>query len=777
MKPLDNHHINLNDEDEIDIKEIFSIVLNYKKSILTMVILGTFLAFLKAYFSPNIYQSTALVKVTSEGYTSYKGDLVTRAMAGTQSNIDDEIVIFKTHHITDKALKNLNIGIRYYITKSFKRYELYKDSPFVVSIESMDAEAHRMYFKLTPLDKKTFRLTIEQPPLKTRVVNKIRSLLSRSDLKEKKISYSEIHPFGQIIETPWFTINIQKIHQFYEKDYFFTLNKNAFMGEFVQNGLSASLHTEYGNFIELKFTDTVPIRAKEILEAITHTYIEQNLKLKSESIEKKLYFIDIQLNAINETLKGSAEKLQSYKATNIIVDLDTKARIESTKLSTLESELYQINVQKDVLENILNYIHTHKDIKGIDPDSALQASPVVGNIIAKIQKDRVRYSTLLSNYTEVHPNVIEVTKRLNFMKKSLKETIINNLATLTKQKLSLKKSIDKHKNLLKTLPAQEQKLEQLTRNFMVNEGIYSFLLQKRAEIAIAESSVVANAHIFEEAEVDLLPIAPKRALIILVGVILSLILGISVAFLRDFLDNTVKTIEDIEKLTDIPIYGGIPLLRSKKDQHHYDEAMRMLWTNLEFSYTMKKESKLITFTSSVSGEGKTLTVSELGNMLAKSNKSVIILDLDMRKSSQHQKYNLSNNLGMSTLLTYKHTLKEVIRDTEYENLKIITGGPTPPNPTELIMSDILESVITELRGEYDYILIDSPPIGLVADAMKIMHMSDITLILFRSNVSKKDFIRNITRLTKDPKIHTGIILNGIKVGKDYGYGYGYGYGY
>ena len=761
------------DEDEIDLKEIFSVILNYKKSILLITAVTTLLALYHAYFSTNIYQSDALIKIAADEYNYRQSELMDMAM-GYQSNIiEDETVIIQTQEIAEKALKNLNIGTRYFITKRFKTYELYKDSPFVVTTETMDSSVEGTLFTLLPLSETKFRLLVE-PSLKTKVASALRSLIGSAEEEPRSFRYNHVHRFGERIETPFFTFTIQKVHSLSNRHYSFSVIPNEYMDGDILGGLSASPYTKEGSIMELDFTDNVPLRASEILNAVINAYIEDRLLYRSEGAKKKLRFIDLQLKAINKTLEGSAKKLQSFKATNIIVDLSDKAQLTSSKLSNLESQLYDINMQIDVMENILNYIKTHKDIRGINMGSTQEVSPVISSLIAEIQKATSLYATLSVNYTKAHPDVLKIDKQLDSLKKSLKEAILSSLRTLNKNKYSLQNIIEEHKNALKSLPEQEQKLEQLTRNFMVNEKIYSMLLEERAETAIAQSSTVSDTRVIQAASLPGGPIQPKRKLMIMIGFILGLILGIALAFLRDFLDNTIKSVEDIEKLTTVPIYGVIPYVDSKKGIDHYTESLRVIWVNLEFAYTGGK-SKLITFTSSVSGEGKTLTISQLGYAIAKSHKSAIILDLDMRKSTLHKHYKLPNTTGMSTLLAHKNTLDEVIQDTQYDNLKIITSGPKPPNPTELIMADSLETIIKELGERFDYILLDSPPIGLVADAMKIMRMSDITLIMLKANFSKKDFIKNINRYSKDKKINLGYILNGVKESKNYGYGYGYGY--
>ena len=274
------------------------------------------------------------------------------------------------------------------------------------------------------------------------------------------------------------------------------------------------------------------------------------------------------------------------------------------------------------------------------------------------------------------------------------------------------------------------------------------------------------------------PVKPKKSIILLLSIIIGFIIGVAIAFLRDYFDDLIKTIEDVEQATDIPVYGVIPTINHKaKENIDYEESLRVIRTNLEF-LSSKTTSKLITVTSSIPSEGKTTTISELGKIISKSHKSVILVDLDMRKARVHEQFNLSNEKGMSTLLTNKHKIRDVIQHTDQTDLDIITAGPIPPNPSELIMSKQTTIIITKLLEHYDYVLVDTPPIGLVTDAMMILKISDINLFISRANFTKKELVKNLTKITKMHHLNTsGMILNDVILDKQKGYGYGYGYGY
>lgn len=761
-------------ETDVDVKEVFSALRRSKWLIFISAMSFMFAAIIVAYFSPNIYQTSTTMEIQSEDSGAQNNDIMAMALGAPTTNIGNEIEIIKSRLIVSKALENLNIGTRYFTTKYYKTTELYKDSPFVVKSEFMAPNVEGYTFQLFPLDEERFRLIVE-PSLTKEVISEISSFIAPLPPEKKPVYYDQIHSFGERISTPWFIVTIQKIYQFKNEQYSFKVTANAAMYKFIQESLSASLAADQGTILNLSFTDNIPLRAKDILDAVSSSYIQENLGQKAESSKQKLNFIDRQLAAINATLKSSATKLETYKATNIVVDLGEKATLTAAKLGDLESQLYELDMQMGILENVLHYAQTHDDIKGIDVAST-QANATVNDIVVKIQAADSLRTSLLVDYTELHPDVIKATEELNSLRNILKESIKSSIRSIQNRKRTLNNIIAKHKKTMESFPEQEKLLAQLTRNNLVNEKIYSYLLEKRAETAIIESSTVSKTRIVDAPLVPEKPIKPNRIIMIIIGFIGGMILGIVIAIGRAFIDNTIKNVEDIENHTSIPLYGAIPFLHSQRNIQPYYEALRVIRTNLEFLQNTHK-SKLITVTSSIPSEGKSSTVAELGKIISKGHKKVIIIDMDMRRSTLHEKFTLPNEVGTSTLLTGKNMLDEVIQETKHEYLDIITSGPVPPNAADLLMSPELESILQALLEQYDYVLLDSPPIGLVSDAMIIMRMSDINLIVLKANYSKKDFLKNINRFVSDHQLNAGIILNGMELGNSYGYGYGYGHKY
>jgi len=745
------------ESDEINVKGLFEVLDRYKKSIIFITLLFTLIASIQAYLAVDVYQSQALIKIPAEKYKGSLDDFMTLALGQEGTNIEDELIVLETHNIATKALGSLNIGTRYYAKSNLKQIELYKDSPFLVIENDPNPKAYSLTFKLEPIDERSFRLSIEQP-LNQKIKDYLLDILPFVKPDDTGISYNKIHEFDTKIEAPWFAFTVQKIKEFRYKDYSFTITPNASMGGFIGSRLTASGYIKKGNIISLTFVDSVPLRAMEVLDAVTKSYLEETENIKMEGSKKKLFSIDLQLETVSGMLENSAKMLQAYKMNNTITNLDVETSTTILKLSEIERDRYNIKVRYETLKEALGYIESNKEISGIGIDGGESGGNTYQYLVNAIQEAAAEHKASAINNKSNHPKVLMSKVKLDSLKKSLHDMIIASLANLEKREAALDSVIASYQKSLQGIPKKEQKLEHLKRNFMINENIYTYLLKKKAETVISESSEVSGTRAVENASLPSSSNNPDRKMMIMKGLLMGLVLGLMSAFVRNLLDIRVKNIYTIEKLTKLSIYGMIP---SKSDMHTYNESMRTLWTNLEFS-CKKDTARLITFTSSVSGEGKSTIVAHLGDIIAQSNKRVVIVDFDMRQATLHEIFQLSNKAGTSTLLSQINNIDEVLQDTHNEKLKVITSGPKPPNPTALIMSDYVQVFLNELKRRFDYILLDSSPVGLVSDAKKLMHLSDVTLIVVRIEYTTKEQLKQIDRSVKSLQNNVGLVVNDIK---------------
>ncbi|MFT7880522.1 MAG: polysaccharide biosynthesis tyrosine autokinase [Sulfurimonas sp.] len=756
------------EEDEIDIREIFSTIYRYKVMILLFVLASMILSSYIAYFKPNVYKASATVEVGIQkyGYMA-RQDMLSMAMSGDAANAETEIEIIQSRFLSQKAAEEVDVTHRYYTTRRFKEVELYKASPFQVGM----LRGYGISFDFYPVDEDSYRLVVE----------------NAVDDNGLEWSYDQVHEYGKEVSTEHFHLNIVRKKAGEESKYRFVVYDPKESGLIAQGGVSVQQLSKYSNILQISYEDSVALRAKEFADALVHAYIQQNIENKTQEAERKLEFIEEQLKYITENLKSSALKLEEFKRSSQTVELSAKAQKTIEQISDYESKLSMVSMQEELLNTLYEQIKSGKGLGTLSVANLSLSDPSLSAMIKKLQDTIIEKKLLSEDYTEMYPGVVKLTRMISELKKGISSTVKNLKASTKEKRELLEHSIAKYRATLEKLPADERMFGQLQRKFVVNEKIYSYLLEKRSETEMVKAATVSNNRVIDHALHPVFPIKPKRKLIVLVGLILGLILGVAVAFLREFLDNRIKEEEEITKRTSLPLLGTIPHIKEGEEDEikvfsspksGISEAFRNLRTNLQFM-SFEQESLLIATTSTISGEGKTTVSVNLGAIMSMAGKKTVVLNLDMRKPTLHERFGVEIGKGLSSLLAGKTMLKDVIQPTQYENLDVITSGPIPPNPSELIQGPMMEKVLDKLKEVYDVVILDTPPIGLVTDARTLMSYADISLYIFRANLSKKEYIQNLERITELHDIPgLGLVLNDVKKGTgSYGYGYGYGYGY
>ncbi|OYY57303.1 MAG: capsular biosynthesis protein [Sulfurovum sp. 28-43-6] len=598
-------------------------------------------------------------------------------------------------------------------------------------------------------------------------------------------SYDKVLPYDKEIVTEHFHLNVIKTKKPQDAKYRFVILNPENLASMVKGGVSVEQLSRYSTILQISYADNVALRAQEFANALASAYIEQNIDKKTQEATRKLTFVDDQLKKITENLKGSAVKLEEFKISSNTVNLSSKAENIIRQMSENESKLAEITIEEEMLQTLYKQVQSGQNLESIVAVGSVGGQSL-SSMIKELQDAILKKKALRQDYTEMYPEVRKLSDSIGQLKKVIISTIKNLRNSIKERKALFEKSIAEKQKELNQLPADERMYGQLQRKFVVNEKIYSYLLEKRSETAIIKASTVSKNRIIDRALLPEFPIKPKRKLIVLVGLILGLILGIALAFLREFLDDRIKEEEDVTKHTNVPILGNIPHIKESNEKVFVSsspksaiaESFRNLRTNLQFM-AKGTQGHVIAVTSTVGGEGKTTVCINLGAIMSMSDKKTVILNLDMRKPTLHQRFGLTNEHGMSTLLAGRTKLADAIQHTEYANLDVISSGPVPPNPSELIQSELMEKILEKLREVYDVVILDTPPVGLVTDARTLMHFADTSIYVVRAGYSKKVFLKNVEKISTFKDISgLGILLNDAKMHKNnYGYGYGYGYGY
>jgi len=753
-------------EEEITGKTVLSILLRYKYIVIITMITFTVLASIFAYLKPDVYRAYTNIQLLEEKENSVI--MLSGAFEDSRGNSDDQISLLQSNLMLDKALEKLELGTRYFFKNKFKTHEMYKESPFIVEVLSMENMIQGKPIYIEPIDKTHFRLKIKDTGFSLKKLKKL--IFSTPAIP---IVYSKVYQYGELITTSWFKIKVQKLSEIGNKEYFFTYVPNIYMRYMIATGLSAGFAKKGSSVLEISYEDTVPLRAKEVVNVVTQTYFEDEVLEKLKSTNNSLAYLDTQLEALTKILNQSASKLRTFKQSNTDITIDGVTESTAESIEKTEVKLREIEYKESVLANLKAYIDSGKDLTSVTLTESEYADETLIKKLDQFQALNDEYRRVLTVYTEFHPEVIKVSDDMNRLKQSIQYLVGNSLKRIQKEKNYQTQELNTLQSSLVSLPQKERQLASLTRNFAVNEKIYSFLLEKRTEMQILNSSTTPNIRILDKASVPSFAFKPKRGYIVFIGAILGLIAGFVIAFLLYIRDDTIKNIEEVEVAVNIPFFGFIPQLTKGKYTIAYEEAFRTLRTNLEF-VQISKPSKTVLVTSSISGEGKSTCIKNIAEMFVKLNKKVIVLDFDLRKPSAHKIFKgINNDNGVSMLLSGQCALGECIQKT-HDNIDLIAAGPSSPNPSELIMSEAAKLLLGTLGKTYDYILIDTPPYSVVTDASILIKEADIVLFSFMEDYSKRNSIKELnTLVAKFDLKNAGIIYQGLKLKKKERVGYGY----
>ncbi len=752
-----------NQESGKDLKRVFNILT--KNKLLNLLIIMMFLigGIIYTYLASPVYETYTTLEISNDKLDMSLSNMVRRQnLREDETLMDTEVEIIRSHNLIEKALDKVGYSNRYFLEKNYKSIELYTDKPIKISnlkVKNPLIRGQKLTLEVVGAD--SYRLYTKPSGLLTKLKESILGANSR------KISLNEQHKFGESINNEYVSMKIEKVKNLNNGVYSVILMDSNEAIKDVSKRLSVFSIAKNGSIIKLIFQDNDAQRAKDFLDNLVEIYLAQNIDHKTSQASTALTFVNDQVKKVNKKLAESAVKLENYKEENNLINIDTESDVTLRSLSNYQAELSTLKIQ----ESAFNALYEEFKRGNYGSVSSLAREyPVLGTLLGDLQKAKSDKITLLTTLTEEHPDAEKSNEKIEDIQMALESAIEGINDGIREKKRSLEDTLYTKETMLLKLPEKERELAALQRKYNVHEKTYQFLLEKQAEMSINKASTVSSNRVLDHAIVEKRPVKPNAVMIVGTSLLLGLISALLISFLRDFLDNKIVARDDISKNTKIPFYGVIPSVRSSEpmfvledQQSVASEALRLIRTNLEFIPTANK-GKVIVVTSTVPGEGKTTISTNLSAVFGMGDKKCIVISLDMRRPMLHKIFSLTNKVGMSTVLSKNNDIKEVIWEhKKIKNLDIITSGPIPPNPSELMQTGRIDNIINVLRDEYDYIIIDAPPMGSITDSLILMKNADISLVVFRSEFSEKEYIKSLEEMITSYKIdNVGIVLNAVK---------------
>ena len=775
------------EEQSVDIKQLIYICLSHWYLFVICVFVALAIGFVINRYKPSVYQTSGTVLIKSD--QAFDPTMLMTNLNMGKSNVENEMAILRSYTLMERAIKKMNLEVSYYEKGRVSTSELYKTAPFMVEFDRSVPQAVGLTYEISGLGGETMSLHGTSDFLAKYDYVLCRSLPSdlgkfEIDTKCKQGEWVDngYNRFRIVLNENYNaeTDNSRKLS--------FKLNSYPSLVSQLSN-YTVTTTSKQSSVASIVITGNNPNKIVEYINMLMTEYVNRGLEKKNQVSENTIRFIDEELTGIQESLGSAATELQEFRTQNDLMNLDLQASQIYNNLQALEKERAEMTVNVKIYKRLQDYIKEQID----DPENLAAPSTmgIADPLLNQLVRDLVTLSqtkaTQLLTQTEQHPQIVKLNEQIVTTKKTLLETI-NNLVINAEMGLDeINKRIAKTVSETKVLPEKQQQLIDYQRNFNFSEETYKYLMQRRAEAQILKASNTPDNEILDLAKMErTYCISPRTSMNYLIAIILGLLIPALYLFLKDFFNVSISDRKDVEKLTNFPIIGQVaqtsskdPLVVVNSPKAPIAESFRSIRTNIEF-ITQGKTKCTILVTGDMQSIGKTFNAINVASIYALYGKKTVLLGFDLRKPKLYKEFGLTNNIGLSSFLSNKEPFDNIIQSTSaIPSLDIITSGPIPPNPAELIASEKCDELFQLLREHYDYIIIDTPPVGLVTDAFLLMRHSDVNLFIVRQGVTNKNIFGTIIKDMETRGLKMSIVLNGIQTNKGYGYGYGkkYGYGY
>lgn len=765
------------EEETIDIKKyIFRILYNWWIFAITIFFALTVVYLINRY-SDKVYSVSCSVIIgqESEKYGSVESILeeLSRMRRVRKTVVENELTVLKSHSLAYKTVQELDLKISYWSVgrRGIAETPLYKNSPFTVVLDTTKPNTKGIRINVIILDKQKYILTVDEP-------FKI----------AKTLKFGEPFNHDAFNFTIYYNDSINNNN--FPKKFYFIINNLTALANYYKNALKVELNDERGSIANLTLTGKNPLLITEYLNKLCEVYIKNNLEEKNLTSENTIKFIDEQLKSIVDSLNSAGLRLQNFRTANRVINLSSEGNILFQRMEQLQSQKAMLDLNKRYFDYLVSYLSSKQNFNDIiAPSVAGINDQLLTSIISNLNSLNQQYRSLSFSVKETSPQLqllkSEIENLRNTLQENLKNLISNNKIAIQE----IDRRIKEAEAEMKKLPITERQYISIQREFNINDQIYTFLLQKRAEAGIAKASNRPDHKILDIAKLEnVRRIKPKTSNNYMIGLMIAIFIPLLILIIIEYFNNKITDPKDIANKTPIPIAGYIGHTETKSDLPVFEnprsslaESFRSLRTNLQY-FLKDKKSKVVTITSTVSGEGKTFCAVNLATIFAFADKKTLLISLDLRKPGIHKVFNLVNDKGISTYLIEKHEIKDIIIDVNVKNLSIIPAGPVPPNPAELLESKRTKELFDYARSNFDVVIVDTPPISIVTDAILIKEYTDLYLFVLRHQYTHKHVVNILNELYLKREIkNMAILINDIHIkgyyGYSYAYGYGYGYGY
>ena len=792
-------------EKKVDIQEIFFKYLIHWPWIVGAVILCVIVAWIYLRMVTPVYNISATVLIKDDkkgGASSQLSELENLGLDGmfsSSQNFDNELEVLRSKTLAKEVIQQLNLYVSYMDEDEFPARDMYKISPIQVSLTPQEADklSDPMIVKMALQPQGGIDVVVTVGEIEyQKYFDKLPAIFPTN---EGTLAFFQVPDSVLIMQER--KIGTLDIAEKTIRHITATINRPMTVAKGYCANLSIEPTSKTTSVAVISLKNSSLRRGQDFINTLLEMYNRNTNDDKNVVAQKTAEFIDERIGIISKELGNTEENLETFKRNAGITDLASDAQIALTGNAEYEKKRVENRTQISLIEDLRKYINRN-EYEVLPANIGLQDAALTSSIerYNEMLVERIR---LLRTSTESNPAIVNLDTSIRAMKVNVSATLDATLQGLLITKNDLDREASRFSRRISDAPGQERQFVSIARQQEIKAGLYLMLLQKREENAITLAATANNARIIDEAIADDNPISPKGKMIYLIALVLGVGVPVGIIYLLELTKFKIEGRSDVEKLTSVPIIGDIPLTDEKQgaiavfenQNNLMSETFRNIRTNLQFM--LENDKKVILVTSTVSGEGKSFISANLAISLSLLGKKVVIVGLDIRKPGLNKVFNIPRKeVGITQYLANpEKNLMDLVQLSDVsKNLYILPGGTVPPNPTELLARDGLDKAIETLKKNFDYVILDTAPVGMVTDTLLIGRVADLSVYVCRADYTHKNEYTLINELAEKDKLPSlCTVINGLdlkrrkygyyygygKYGKFYGYGkrYGYGYGY
>ena len=763
-------NVSSQDEKIIDLGNVFN---KYKRywwifALSLIVCMSLAVLYLQYKLPKYLVISTVLVDQDDDASSTGASLLKSLSLGGGGASVDDEVVVMGSQEICNKMVKELKLNRLYVERKSLlDRVDLYKNSPIEIDApdEVFDTLSVGMTFKVNIDEKGKADIKVKKGFFKT-----------YADLKDQTLPVN--------VRTPYGTFHVRAT-QFYKPGKEVTISANVkgnlLRTEDIMEDLNVDLLNKKSNAIYMDIEIANIKRGKDMLNTIISLYNKRGQEEKDEQAINTAKFIEDRLGLIYKDLTGSEAEIEAYKQAHNMVDVGVQTKTSIARQEQAENKIVALEAQYRIVGLINDFISDPRNKYSYIPFEA--DSTAASGSIRAFNELAMRRAELAKSAKDGNDALKEIDQQLNTMRETIRKGVNNTLNALRIQLDKANQVSNESQGEMSKVPTQEREMRSLLREQGIQNTLYTFLLQKREENALLLAAKTPKGKVVDHAYAQSKPVSPKIPIVLFLGLLAGVLLPIALLYLRALLMTKFSTQDELQSLTKSPVLGEICHNRHRSSlvvkpgkTSSIVELFRLLRNNVQFLMT-RKDDKVVLVTSSISGEGKSFISTNLASSFALMGKKTVLVGMDIRSPQLAKMLKLNDAPGVTNFLSNSDlTVTEMAQPVpEIDNFNVIVAGPIPPNPSELLLGDRTSQLFTQLRENYDIIIIDSAPIAMVSDTFSLAKYGDATLFVTRANHTKRNLIKYFNEVVARKQFHNAaLVLNDSNPRLSAGYGYGYG---